>query len=101
MKKKMGNFTAGMFTNYKDSVDKLVNKDQEFYFMNQIRGTPAYWKRLQYEVLAMIKQLGCPTFFLTLSCADLKWKEKPEIISKLNKLNLSNEYLESMNYFKK
>ena len=101
MKKKMGNFTAGMFTNYKDSVDKLVNKDQGFYFMNQIRGTPAYWKRLQYEILAMIKQLGCPTFFLTLSCADLKWKEKPEIISKLNKLNLSNEYLESMNYFKK
>ena len=77
MKKKMGNFTAGMFTNYKDSVDKLVNKDQEFYFMNQIRGTPAYWKRLQYEVLAMIKQLGCPTFFLTLSCADLKWREIP------------------------
>ena len=70
MKKKMGNFTAGMFTDYKDSVDKFVNKDQGFYIMNQIRGTPAYWKRLQYEVLAMIKQIGCPTLFLTLSCAD-------------------------------
>ena len=46
----------------------------------------------------MIKQLGCPTFFLTLSCEDLKWKELPEIISKLNKLNV-NEYLESTNYF--
>ena len=49
----------------------------------------------------MIKQLGCPTFFLTLSYADLKWKEISEIISKLNKLNLSKEYLESMNYFEK
>ena len=49
----------------------------------------------------MIKQLGYPTFFLTLSCADLKWKEIPEIISKSNKLNLSKEYLESMNYFEK
>ena len=39
--------------------------------------------------------------FLTLSYADLKWKEIPEIISKLNKLNLSIEYLESINYFKK
>ena len=49
----------------------------------------------------MIKQLGCPTFFLTLSCANLKWKLIPEIISKLNKLDLSKEYLESMNYFEK
>ena len=97
----MGSFTAGMFKNYKHSVEELGNKDQGFYFMNQIRGTPVYWKRFQYEVLAMIKQFGCPTFFLTLSCADLKWKEIPEIISKLDKLNLSKEYFESMNYFEK
>ena len=49
----------------------------------------------------MIKQLGCPTFFLTLSCADLKWREIREIISKLHKLNLSKEYFKSMNYFEK
>ena len=93
----MGNFTAGMLKNYKHSVEELVNKDQGFYFMIKIRRTPAYWKRFEYDILAMIKQLGCPTFFLTLSCADLKWKEIPEIISKFNKLNLSKEYLESMN----
>ena len=97
----MGNFTAGMLKNCKHSIEELVNKDQGFYFMNQIRGTPVYWKRFQHEVLAMIEQLGCVTFFLTLSCADLKWKELPEIISKLNKLKLPIEYLESMNYFEK
>ena len=32
---------------------------------------------------------------------DLKCKEIPEIISKLNKLNLSKAYLDSMNYFEK
>ena len=99
--KKMGNFTAGMLKKCKHSIKELVNKDQGFYFMNQIRGTPVYWKRFQHEVLAMIEQLGCATFFLTLSCADLKWKEFPEIISKLNKLKLPIEYLESMNYFEK
>ena len=31
----------------------------------------------------------------------MKRKEIPEIISKLNKLNLSKEHLESMNFFKK
>ena len=39
----------------------------------------------------MVKQLGCPTFFLTLSCADLKWNELVEIISKLNSLGLTKE----------
>ena len=58
-------------------------------------------KVLVCEVLAMIKQLGCPSFFLTLSFADLEWKEIPEIISKLNKLTFSEEYSESMNYFEK
>ena len=48
MTKKIGNFTAGMFTNYKHPVEKLVNKDQGFYFINQIRGTHVYWKRFQY-----------------------------------------------------
>ena len=94
----MGNFTAGMFKNCKHSVEELANKDQGFCFMNQIKGTPAYWKKFQYKVLVMIKQLGYQTFFLTLFCTDLKWKEIPEIFSNFN---LSKEYLELMNYFEK
>ena len=43
--KKVGDFTAGMFKKYKHPVEELVKKDQGFYFMNQIRGTPAYWKK--------------------------------------------------------
>ena len=43
MKKKMENFTEGMFKNHKHSVETLVNKDQGFHFMNQIRETHAYW----------------------------------------------------------
>ena len=39
MKKKTVNFTADMFKNYKHSVKALVR----FYFIYQIRGTPAYW----------------------------------------------------------
>ena len=76
----MSNFTAGMFKNYKHFVEELVNKDQGFYFMNLIRGTLVYWKTFRYEVLAMIKQLGCPTFFLTL--------KNTRSYSNLNKLNL-------------
>ena len=51
-----------------------------------------------YEVLAMVKQLGIPTFFLTLSCADLRWDELPHIINKLNKLGLSDDEIKNLSY---
>ena len=64
-----------------------------------IKGTPAYWKAFLYDVLAMVKQLGLPTYFLTLSCADLKWEELVDIITKLN--NLQNICNENIDYFKR
>ena len=68
MKKVTGQLTAGMFANYGESVKGFASNDQGFLFMNQIKGTPAYWKRFQREVLAMVKQLGCPTFSNIILC---------------------------------
>ena len=39
----------------------------------------------------MVKQLGIPTFFMALSCADLRLNELILIISKLRSLNVSME----------
>ena len=62
--------TAGMLSrNFKESVKSFVAKDEAYNFINTIKGTPAYWKRFIFEVLAMVKQLDLPTFFMTLSCA--------------------------------
>ncbi|XP_066921397.1 uncharacterized protein [Clytia hemisphaerica] len=36
------------------------------------------------DVLAMVKQLGVPTYFMTLSCADLRWEEFVTIIRQLS-----------------
>ena len=52
--------------------------------MNTIKGTRAYWKKFLYEVYAMVKQLGLPTFFMKLICADLRWNELISVIAKLN-----------------
>ena len=71
------------------------------FFMNQINETPEYWKRLQGEVLAMVKQFGCPTLFLTLSSADLRWNELVEVISNLNSLGLHHKDTEVLNYFER
>ena len=82
--------TAGMLSrNIKESVKSFVAKDEAYNFMNTIKGTPAYWKKFLFEVSAMVKQLCLPTFFMTLSCAHLRWDELVSIISKLNGLNLS------------
>ena len=100
MKKVAGNnLTAGMFgQNFKETVKNYIANDNAFNFMNTVKGTPAYWKRFLLEVLAIVKQLGVPTFFLTLSCADLRWFELPAILSKLYNLNLTEEEINSMNY---
>ena len=66
MKKVSGNnLTAGMFSqNFKETIKTFIANDEAFNFMNAIKGTPTYWKRFLLEVLAMVKQLVVPTFFL-------------------------------------
>ena len=49
----------------------------------------------------MVKKLGIPTFFMTLSCADLRWNEMIEIISKVNTLNLTDDDIKNMSYQKR
>ena len=97
------NLTAGIFSqNYTETIKSLSANEEGFIFMNTLKETPAYWKRFQLEVLAMIKQLGLPTYFITLSCADLRWHELIEIIYKLNEGDiLTDEDIHSMNYFDK
>ena len=46
----------------------------------------------------MFKQLGIPSYFLTLRCADLRWDELSFIINKLNNLGLNDEELKNFSY---
>ena len=56
--------------NFSDS--SFLSKDDAYQFMGTIKGTPAYWKKFLYEVLAIIKQLGLPKFFMTLTKIQLR-----------------------------
>ena len=54
---------------------RLVNltcEDQAYLFQRQIPAGTPYWKKFMREVIAMVKQLGIPTWFMTLSCAHLR-----------------------------
>ena len=93
---KPGTPTAGAVeSNFKETIGRFVAIDNAFSFMNSVKGTPPYWKQFLYDVLVMVKQLGIPTYFLTLSCADLRWGEFPYIINRLNNLGLCEEELKN------
>ena len=49
-----------------------------------------------YEVVAMVKQLGIPAWFMTLSCADLRWPELFQILARTQGKNISNEQVETL-----
>ena len=56
--------TAGKFSkNFKQTVKQFIASNRVYSFMNLIKSTPAYWEWFLQEVLAMVKQLGIPTFF--------------------------------------
>ena len=55
MKKVTAQLIAGMLANYHERVKRFVSNDQGLLFMNQIKGTPAYWKKSQREVLAIVE----------------------------------------------
>ena len=46
----------------------------------------------------MVKQLGIPIYFLTLSRTELRWEELPYIINKLDNLGLSWGELKNFSY---
>ncbi|XP_071965644.1 uncharacterized protein [Antedon mediterranea] len=56
--------------------NRLMHTDNRGYkFLKQIRGTPPYWQATQKDIIAMVRQIGKPTFFLSFSSADFRWKE--------------------------
>ena len=40
---------------------------------DKIKGTPKYWQKVKYEMIAKLENLGPFHMFFTLSCADMRW----------------------------
>ena len=62
-------------------LEQLVKNEQAYKFLKNVRGSPAYWQDQLYDVLAMLQKLGIPTWFLTLSAADLHWPEMIQAVA--------------------
>ena len=66
---KPGTLTAEKVqSNFKGTVEWFVVMDNAFSFMNSVKGSPPYWEQFLYDVLAMVKQLGIPTYSDIVMC---------------------------------
>ena len=93
--------TASSIRTNKQKLTNLIFKDQAYLLMRQIPGSPPYWQKFMYEVVAMVKQLGIPAWFMTLSCADLRWPELFQIIARTQGVNMTDEQVEAMSYYER
>ena len=93
--------TASQFRSNDQYIKNLIFKDQAYLFLRNIPGSPPYWQKFMFEVIAMVQQLGIPTWFMTLSCADLRWPELFHILSRVNGQEMTDEEIEALSYNEK
>ena len=74
----------------------MNQKDYAYRFLKNVRGSPAYFKKAMYDVLGMIRQLGIPTWFLTLSAADMQWPDVIQTIARQYSTKLTDEDVKTM-----
>ena len=62
-------------------ISQCFRKDKA-WFMKNVRGSPPYYQKTFYELLAMIRQIGTPSKFFTLSAADMNWPDVIQTIAR-------------------
>lgn len=71
------------------TTDYLCAHDLGHATIKAIRSSPDFKQNCKRDLFAMIRQLGPPTFFLTLSAADTRWKE---LIGILYRIKTGDEF---------
>ncbi|KAL7725677.1 hypothetical protein ACLKA6_013293 [Drosophila palustris] len=73
-----------------DHIDSLIRHDEGYRVLKGIRTSPAHWEAEKKKVMAMIRQIGLPTFFITLSAAETRVSSL--VTSSLLRRGLSSSY---------
>ena len=89
--------TAGHLRN-SDIVRQMIRSDDAYKFLKNVRGSPAYFQQVMYEVLGMIRQLGLPTWFLTQSAADMQWPDVIQTIARQYGTIISDDDVKGMSF---
>ena len=76
-------------------IQQMIQRDDAYHFLKNVR---AYFQKVMYDVLGMIRQLGLPTWFLTLSAADMQWPDVFQTIARQYGTTLTEEDVKSMSF---
>ena len=77
------NLTANQILNDEHLIKNYLSTENAKRFLSTIRSSPEFWGVKKKEIFAMIRQLGIPTFFITLSPAEIDWIELLIILKKI------------------
>ena len=75
-------------------MENMVRKDEGYYtcIFIQLKNSPTYLETKKKDAFAMIRQLGLPTCFMSLSSADKRWSDLINMLSSLNQRFEYSEY---------
>ena len=75
--------------------------DEGYYIFRQLRNSPAYLATKKKDVFAMIRQIGLPTWFMSLSSADTRWPFLLKALAKLDGKILSDSDIKNLSWQEK
>ena len=81
---------------------EIVKYNDGYRIFKNIRSSPPYFEHKRKDLMAMIRQLGIPTLFISLSAADTKWTQLLQSIHILiHKKNITEQEIENMPWTEK
>ena len=93
--------TAKILLN-KETKQQIVKYNDGYRIFKNIRSSPPYFEHKKKDLMAMIRQLGIPTLFISLSAADTKWTELLQSIYLLiHKKDITQDEIENMPWTEK
>ena len=91
-------YTASEMLN-PQNVENLVHLDTGYRVFKDIRNSPPYLEKRKRDVFSMIRQLGLPTFFISLSSADSHWEDLRHVLGiTVDSKDYSEEELSTMDW---
>ncbi|CAD7091724.1 unnamed protein product [Hermetia illucens] len=83
-------------------VSNLIQHDDGYRALSTIRNSPSHWEVEKKKVLAMIRQFGVPSLFITLSAAETRWPELLKMLKfTVDRENISEEEAVRLPYLEK
>merc|ERR1712240_450497 len=88
----MGDKNVGIsFQRGKKKANGVYSLDDPCSELDNVPGTPRFWQKKKYELIAKLENLGAFQVFFTLSCADLRWHETFTAFLKDHKIRICAE----------